>query len=206
MILYGASGHAKVIIDTLEKNNEIVSLLIDDNKQITELLGYRVSCDYNATFLNYSNEKFIVSIGNNKIRKKIVSLIKHDFGQVISRDTVVSKHSKVGVGSVIFSGAIIQAGTKIGEHCIVNTKASVDHDCLIADFVHIAPGSTICGGVSIGEGSFIGAGAIILPNIKIGNRVTVGAGAVVVSNIPDNEVWVGNPAKFLRINKIEKKS
>ena len=198
MILYGASGHAKVIIDALKGSNEIITLLIDDNKQITELLGYRVSCDYNATYFKYNNEKFIVSIGDNKIRKKIVNRIKHNFGKVISQNAIVSKFSDVGKGSVVFSGVIIQAGTQIGEHCIINTKSSVDHDCLISDFVHIAPGSTICGGVSIGEGSFIGAGATVIPNIKIGKWVTIGAGAVVINDVHDNEVWVGNPAKFLK--------
>ncbi|MCK4662704.1 MAG: acetyltransferase [Bacteroidales bacterium] len=202
MILYGASGHAKVLIDTLKNMDINISCLFDDDSSIKILLDNDVVTGYCSDL--FSDEEIIISVGDNKVRKVLVSKVKHNFGKAVSNKAVVSKYSKIGIGSVIFSGVIVQADTKIGEHCIINTRASVDHDCLISDFVHIAPGSTICGGVKIGEGAFIGAGAIILPNLTVGNWVTVGAGAVVTKNIPANEKWVGNPAKSFRKNKIEK--
>ena len=89
-------------------------------------------------------------------------------------------------------------GTSIGKHTIINTNATVDHDCQVDDFVHIAPGATLCGGVKIGKGTLIGANATILPNCIIGKNVRVGAGAVVTTDIPDNVLVVGVPAKIIK--------
>ena len=91
---------------------------------------------------------------------------------------------------------MIQIGTKIGNHCIVNTAASIDHDCVLEDFTFVGPNATLCGEVHIGEGSFIGAGSVILPGIKIGKNCMIGAGSVVTKDIPNNVTVYGNPAKI----------
>ena len=91
--------------------------------------------------------------------------------------------------------ATIQCNVTIKDHTIINTSSSIDHDCKIGSFVHIAPNSTLCGNVSVGDGSFIGAGSVILPNIKIGNNSIVGAGSVVLNDIGDNKIYIGNPAR-----------
>jgi acetyltransferase EpsM len=96
-------------------------------------------------------------------------------------------------------GAILQADVQIGVHCIINTGASVDHDCVIDDYVHISPHTTLCGNVTVGEGSHIGAGATIIQGIKIGRWVTVGAGTVIIRDVPDYAVIVGNPGRIIKI-------
>ncbi|MCG8386779.1 MAG: acetyltransferase, partial [Cytophagales bacterium] len=98
----------------------------------------------------------------------------------------------------IMPGTVVNAGTVIGEHAIINTSASVDHDCVIEDFVHIAPNSTLCGNVQVGEGTLFGAGAVAIPGVKIGKNCTVGAGAVVVNDVPAGATVVGNPAKIIK--------
>ena len=95
------------------------------------------------------------------------------------------------------AGVIINPYVEVGAHCIVNTNASIDHDCIISDYVHISPGATLCGGVFVSEDVQVGAGAVILPNIKIGKFSTIGAGAVVTTDVPDYTTVVGNPAKTL---------
>ena len=85
---------------------------------------------------------------------------------------------------------------------IINTGAQVDHDCAIANFVHIAPGATLCGNVAVGEGALIGAGAVILPGKRIGDWAIVGAGAVVTRDVPNFAVVAGNPAKVIKQNTI----
>ena len=97
-------------------------------------------------------------------------------------------------------GSIIQSDTIIGRHCIINTKASIDHECVINDFVHISPGSVLCGNVIVGEGTWIGAGSIIIPGVKIGKNSIIGAGSVVVKDLPDGVVAYGNPCKVIREN------
>ena len=93
----------------------------------------------------------------------------------------------------------INIGTQIGNHCIINTNSSIDHDCKVEDFVHAAPGVTVCGGVTIG-GTLIGANATILPNIKIGNRL-IGAGSIINKDVPNNSKVLGIKGKIVSNEK-----
>ncbi len=96
---------------------------------------------------------------------------------------------------------MINVDTKIGKHCIINTAASIDHECVLEDFVHISPNATLSGGVYVGEGTHIGSGAVIVPNIKIGKWATIGAGAVIIRDVPDYATVVGNPGRIIKTDK-----
>ncbi|CAK7078400.1 MAG: Putative acetyltransferase EpsM [Parabacteroides sp.] len=192
MYLYGASGHAKVIIDILEAEGLEIEGLLDDNSTIHELLGYPV----NAKRANVS--PLIVSIGDNLTRKKIVNKMCCLFGKAIHPSAVISQYATIDEGTVVMQGSVIQSSTSIGKHCIINTGASIDHDCRIEDFVHISPHVTLCGNVDVGEGTWIGAGAIIIPGVKIGRWSVIGAGSVVRKDIPDKVLALGNKCKVVK--------
>ena len=192
MVLYGASGHGKVIIDILEALGERIDFIVDDNHNVTELLGYEVKRNTGVY------PEAIISIGNCQIRKKVVGQLSvNKYVTAIHPSAIISKTAFVDEGSVVMQGAIVQTCAKIGKHCIINTGASVDHDCLIGDFVHVAPHATVAGGVDVGECSWIGAGAVIKQYIKIGKNCMIGAGAVVVKDVLDNTTVVGVPAREL---------
>lgn len=191
--LYGASGHAKVIIDILSAQGFEISGLIDDNKELNNLLNYRVFHKVK------NNVSIIISIGNNIIRKKIAGkLLNFDFIKAIHPSALISPNSSIESGTVVMHGAIIQSCVHIGKHCIINTASSIDHDCIIEDFVHISPNATLCGNVYVGEGSQIGAGAVVVPGVKIGRWSLIAAGAVVIKDIPDNVFVIGNPARVIK--------
>lgn len=192
MYLYGASGHAKVIIDILNASGHSVEGLVDDDDSVNELLGYPVF--HNETTLS----PVIISIGNNKIRKNISEKLVACFGVAIHPGAIVSDSVTIGNGSVVMQGAIIQSCSAIGEHCIVNTAVSVDHECIIGNYVHLSPHSTLCGNVKIGEGAWIGAGSVILPGVNIGCWSVIGAGSVVSKDIPDRVLAVGNRCKVIK--------
>ena len=195
MYLYGASGHAKVIIDILELMNIEVSGLFDDNKEVAELLGFPVYHEMKK------NIDLIVSIGNNEIRKRVVEkLFDINYIKAIHSSAIISKRSTIDIGTVVMQGAIVQSATVVGKHCIINTGASVDHDCVVEDFVHLSPQSILCGNVHVGEGAWIGAGTTIIPGVKIGKWAVVGAGSVVTKNIPDYALAAGNRCKVLKIH------
>ena len=162
MYLYGASGHAKVIIDILRANNEKLEALFDDNEAIDSLLNYPV--------LRSSEVRgpLIISIGDNGIRRKIAESLHATFGNAFHPSAIISEEAVIKEGTVVMQGTIIQSGVCIGRHCIINTGASVDHECIIEDYVHISPHCTLCGNVQIGEGSWIGAGTTIIPGVKVG--------------------------------------
>lgn len=193
MYLYGASGHAKVIIDILVAQGVSVDGLIDDNESINELLGYPVLHG------RKNLSPLIISIGQNLIRKKIAESLGVDFGIAVHPSAVISCMALIGEGTVVMQGVVIQSCALIGRHCIINTGASVDHECKIDDFVHISPHATLCGNVSVGEGVWIGAGATVIPGVKIGKWSVVGAGSVVLNDIPDYVVAVGNKCKVIEI-------
>jgi len=185
--IYGKGGHAYVIKKALESNPSKyfkVYMFNDDDYDSSPLMHDIINMD-----------PWIIGIGNNKDRKKISKKLKG------KKFTTVIHHSAIcdidpGEGSQIMMGSVVQVGTKIGKHCIINTAASVDHDCILEDFTFIGPNATLCGGVEIGEGTFIGAGAVVLPYIKIGKNCMIGAGAVVTKDIPSDSLAYGNPAKI----------
>ena len=194
MILYGASGHAKVIIDILKRLGKNINLIIDDNPKIKNILDIIV---YQLIDVDITKEELIITVGNNKTRKLISENLVANFGKAIHPDSVIDSIVKIDDGTVIMAGTVINSSTTIGKHCILNTSSSIDHDCILDDFVHISPNAAICGGVEIGEGTHIGAGATVIPNLKIGSWCTIGAGAVIIKDIPDHATVVGNPGRIV---------
>ena len=192
--LFGGSGHAKVIADLIQLQGYTLGVVYDDNPEGKEINGTPVRC---AADLEVKGP-LIISIGSNEIRRLIAGRYPVDYSTAFAPSAQISKSVQIDDGSVVMHGAIINAESKIGKHCIINTGASVDHECIVGDFVHCAPHSTLCGNVHVGEGAFIGAGVTVIPGIKIGKWATVAAGATVVSDVPDRAVVAGVPAKIIR--------
>ena len=202
LYLFGASGHAKVILDILEQAGEYrVHGLLDDNPSLwgTQVFGYPVLGGKEV--LRQRPLPVIVSIGNNAIRYAIAHECLASsmmFGQALHPRAAISRGVIIGAGSVIMAGAVVNADAQIGAHVIINTGATVDHDCVIGDVAHIAPGAHLCGGIAIGARTLIGAGATVIPNLRIGADVVVGAGATVISDLPDGVMAVGAPARIVK--------
>lgn len=191
--LYGASGHAKVVMDIVRKAYYDVPCLIDDNPAINELSGLPVV--HSAEGLS----PIIVTIGDCQIRRRIVEKLgEREYITVVHPSAVKADDVKLGYGTVVMAGAILNPCAEVGNHCIVNTGASVDHDVKIGDFVHVAPHCTLCGEVEVGEGTWIGAGTTVIQGIHIGKDCFIGAGSMVVKDIPDSCLCYGNPARIIR--------
>lgn len=191
--LYGASGHAKVVMDIVKLMHYDVPCLIDDNKSVAELVGKPVM--HFAEGLS----PIIVTIGNCKIRRKIVEKLGDcEYFTAIHPTSIMADTVQLGEGTVVMAGAILNPYATVGKHCIINTGASLDHDVKIGDFVHIAPHCTLCGEVRVGDGTWLGAGSAVIQGVCIGKNCFIGAGSVVVKDIPDNCLCYGNPAKFIK--------
>ena len=183
MLIYGTGGHAKVIAGGLKDSGEKVVAYFDDD--VTKLRS-----DHTFLYDNYlyREEPLLVAVGDNLTRRTLVDKISHSFGSLIHPTACVPEGVWVGVGSVVLQRTILQYGAYVGRHVIINTGASVDHDCVIEDFVHLAPGVILCGGVSIGENTLIGAGTIVTPNVSIGKNCLVAAGSIISTSLPDNTI------------------
>jgi len=198
--LYGASGHSKVIVDILLSKNFIIEKIIDDNPKFDTVLGIKVHKNTNVDFDH--NLRWIISIGNNKIRKLLSAKYNLKYITAIHNNAIVSNFSTVDEGTVIMAGATINPDVRIGKHCIINTNAVIEHDCIIKDFVHVSPNASLAGGVIIGEGTHVGIGATIIQGVSVGKWVTIGAGSVILKDIPDFVTIVGNPGRIIK-NKQE---
>jgi sugar O-acyltransferase (sialic acid O-acetyltransferase NeuD family) len=163
-----------------------------------EYLGYEEDTD----FASKLKKVFVFpAVGNNHIRKKIMVFVLEreiPIAVAISPKSNISNYTTIGQGTLVCPGVCISPFSIIGKGVILNTGAIIEHECNISDFIHIAPGAVLAGNVYIGESSFIGANSVVKQGVRIGKNVTVGAGAVVLKDIPDNEIWIGNPAKRLR--------
>lgn len=198
--LFGASGHGKVIKESLEASGVQVEAFVDDNPAVNECAGRPVMHDASGL------SPMIVSIGVNRVRKIVVEKIQAlnkdvEFATAIHPSAIVSPSAKIGEGTVVMAGAVINADVVIGKHCIVNTGATIDHDVVLEDYVHVAPGVNISGATHVGEGTWVGVGSCVIQCLNIGKNCMIGAGSVVVRDIPDNVVAYGNPCRVVRENK-----
>lgn len=210
VIIFGAGGHANVIIDIIErqKRYEIIGIFVDNPGIIgKEVLGYPVLGKI-ADF--YGTNKGIVAIGDNYTRMLVVKKILNicpdfEFIKAIHPNSIIGKNVTIGDGTVVVAGSVINANAKIGKHCIINTQSSVSHDVLVGDYSTVAPGSHIGGNSKIGRISTISMGTNVIHNINIGNGSVIGAGSTVICDIPDNVLAYGTPAKVIRSREYNEK-
>lgn len=204
LILIGASGHGKVCAEIAELNGYEDILFLDDDRTIKECDGHIVAGvedDFEKFVDNFT--AFFVSIGSGETRKRIQKRIIDAGGKIatlIHPESIVSKNVVIDTGVVVMAGAVINPGTEVGEGCIVNTASSIDHDCKIGDYSHIAVGSHICGTVNIGKNCWIGAGATVSNNVTICENCVIAAGAVVIKGIDIAGTYIGLPAREKQTN------
>lgn len=204
IFIFGGSGHAKVVIDLIEREGRYtVAFLVDDDPALEgmKINGYRVIGGRQALSAHTREvREGIVAIGCNTARSEVARWMADNNLRLVTAihpSVQVAGNVSIGQGSVLIAGAIVNTDTSIGDNVIVNTKASVGHDCVIGDAVHIAPGTVLCGGVKVGDNTFIGAGTTVIPNINIGKGCIVGAGSVIIRDVPEGEKVVGNPGRII---------
>lgn len=194
----GASGHAKVIIAALEAMGEHVVAVFDDDERLIgkELVGYPIVGQISQAPL-YGCRRAIIAIGDNAARREVSKRIQMAWASIVHPWSWLHRSVRLGGGSASFAGVVIQPSTVIGEHVIVNTAATVDHDCTVEDYVHLAPGVHLAGNVHVGEGAFLGIGTSVVPGCRIGPWAIVGAGSVVLGDVPERAKVAGVPARAI---------
>jgi sugar O-acyltransferase (sialic acid O-acetyltransferase NeuD family) len=203
VVVLGGGGHARVLIDMLlELNRPILGYTMADSEHDPKPL-FGVPClgsDSYVLTLRTTECELVNGVGSIESRVNLYHEFNRQsyrFATIVHSTAFVSKRASLMEGVQVMAGAVIQANSNIGVNTIVNTRASVDHDCTIGDHVHIAPGATLCGGVHVGDGTHIGAGATVIQGINIGQGCLVAAGAVVVRDVPDGAKVAGVPGRVM---------
>lgn len=205
--IVGAGGHAKVVVDTILRHGVYTprGYYDDDAARHGEQFYHDLPicggmdallADLAAGRLNAA----FVAIGYNPTRVRLGQQILdagHTLATVIDPHAMVSTSVRIAPGTLVVAGAIINADAQIGAHGIINTGASVDHDCVIEDGVHIAPHATLCGGVKIGRCALIGAGATLIPGVCFPAESTLGGGSTVIRPLEQPGIYAGSPAQRL---------
>ena len=208
LFIFGASGHAKVVIDVVEQQGLYrICGLIDTYKQPgTELMTYQVLGPEECLPVlteKHGVSKGIVAIGDNWVRHQVVQRIaaiapNFSFVSIIHPCARVARDVLLGKGVVVMAGATINPGSRIGDFCFVNTNASIDHDNVMEPFSCIQPNAATGGDVRIGAFSAISIGANVIQGISVGEHTVIGAGSTVLEDLPDRVVAYGTPCRVIR--------
>jgi UDP-perosamine 4-acetyltransferase len=203
LVVVGAGGHAKVVIDTLrEMEAEVLGLVDRDAGKVDSLIMGVAVFDEEGFLADHQPGALRLCSGIAFVapRRSAFKRLKgrgYEFAEVIHPSAVLAGGVIMGEGSQVMAGAVVQPDARIGDNALVNTRASIDHDCVIGNHVHVAPGAVLAGSVHVGEGVHIGAGATVLENLRLGDNCVIGAGAVVIEDVAENSTVVGVPARVL---------
>lgn len=200
VLILGAGGHAKVVADILRTQSIDILGFLDDDPTIwtSKPMGIPVLGAI-ETYVDYAPTGLVFGIGSNRVRQQIIERLGPGVDSLwinaIHPTASISSTVSLGKGTVLMAQAVINADTQVGDHVIINSAATVDHDCVLGDFCHIAPGSHLAGGVRVGVGALIAIGAVVIPYRSVGDWAIVGAGATVIHDVPAHATVVGTPAR-----------
>lgn len=209
MLIVGAKGFAKEILEICHQRNDLENLVFYDdvNENVNLLFGrFPILKDIDTAeeYFRTVDRRFTLGLGNPYLRKKLADKFINIGGKLSStistKADIGSYEIKIGEGANILDGVKISNDVVIGCASIIYYNSIITHDVKIGDFVEISPDVKILGRATIGNFCQLGAGTIILPDIKIGNNVIIGAGAVVTNDLPDNCTAVGIPSKIIKQN------
>ncbi len=209
-VLWGASGHAKVLRECLGPQGPRLVAVFDNAPDVPapfpDVALFTGSAGF-ARWLAQAGDPatvgFLVAIGGERGRERVElheRLVAAGLQAltVVHARAFVASDATLGAGSQVLAQAAVCVQAVLGRACIVNTGASVDHECRLGDGVHVCPGAHLAGLVEVGAHAMIGTGASVLPRVRIGADARIGAGAVVTRDVPAGLTVVGNPARALR--------
>ena len=204
VLLVGAGGHCKIIIDSINREKYEIAGIIDNSLPIGKTIcGIKVAGG-DSEAVKWKEAGIINAIitvaGNLEVRSKLIKTyeeIGFNMVSVIHPTAIISTRVSLGKGINVLAGSILNTDAVIGDYTIINTGSIVEHETVIKNNSHIAPGAVITGNCRIGSNTFIGANSVILPNIEVGNKCIIGAGSVVLNHVESNLTVAGNPAKII---------
>lgn len=205
LLIWGASGHAAVVADVVrcEGRYDIAGCIDDLNPQKRTTLAGEVlgDSDLMPELRRQGFSYILIAIGDCAVRRRLAAravAMGFELATAVHPRATCAGSVVIGPGTVLMAGSVVNPGATLGSNVIINTCASVDHECQLGDGVHICPGTHLAGSVIVGEGTMIGIGSAVRDRVRIGKECIIGAGAAVVSDVPDHSLVVGVPGRVVR--------
>lgn len=203
LIIIGAGGHAVSCGDVALAAGWDALTFVDPRKAGTEIFGCPVRADLDDALAGRTDLDVAIAIGDNARRAAVSAEIaarRPDlrFPALVHPTAHVSPFARLDAGCVVMAGATIGPNSRVGRFAIVNTRASIDHDCVVEDHASLAPGVVTGGGVVVGPRSAVSIGAVVRHGVTIGRDTVVGAAAYVHRALPDAVLCWGVPAVVVR--------
>jgi sugar O-acyltransferase (sialic acid O-acetyltransferase NeuD family) len=211
LVLLGAGGHARVLA-ALARAAGYQILGVCDPKlaanAVSHWEGLQVLGDDSAMKRLAPNQVALMlgigQLATGSLRERLYTSWcdrGYFFPAVVHPSAWVAPDVLLSPGVQVMAGAVIQPGCQIGDNSIINTRASIDHDCCIGRGVHVAPGATLCGSVMVGVGAFIGAGATVIQGVCVGQYSVVGAGVTLVNDLAPRATIIGAASRAYKTEK-----
>ena len=145
-----------------------------------------------------------IALGENGLRLALLETaceLGYDAPPLVHPSALVSPRALLEPGCAVLAGAVVGPMAVVGPGTIVNTRAVVEHHCLLYGGVHVSPMACLLGRVTVERGGWICARAVVLPGVTVGTDAVVGAGAVLRQDLPAGALAVGMPARMLERKK-----
>lgn len=210
LAIIGAGGFGRETVELVRASAaagtgyELVGIYDDDPRlHGTEVLGIPVLGPVTAA-TDRTDTRLVVTIGspaNYRLREQIVDVLSvpaHRYATLIHPTAVVPGSAHIGEGSIVHAHCVLTAQVEVGAHVVMMPTVVLTHDDVVGDFATLGSGAKLAGGVVVGKGAYVGAGALVREHTTVGEWSLVGMGSVVTRNIPPDQVWAGNPARFIR--------
>ncbi len=205
--MLGGGGHAASLLDILASKGIQVKVIVAPAITFSPILHQGIQCfTHDDEVLNFASDEYLLingigSMPNSSLREKVYSRFKslgYQFATVIADSAYVSPQAKLAEGVQIMNRATVCYGVSIGANTIVNTAASIDHDCHIGAHVHMAPGVVMSGDVYVDDCVHIATGANVINGISIGRNSIIGVGANITKSLPTRSLAYGIRAKIVK--------
>jgi UDP-perosamine 4-acetyltransferase len=204
IVVLGAGGHARVVIEALRAGGHFTPVGVLDPTASGDVDGVPVlgGDEILPQLLSEGVDSAAVgvgSVGEPAVRRRLheaAASLGLEMPPIVHPRATVAATARLAAGCMVAAGAVVGPGVRLGEGALVNSNAVVDHDCVVGAFAHIAPGAALSGGVVVGEGAHVGTGAAVVQGVTIGDGGVVGAGAAVIADVPAGATAVGVPARY----------
>ncbi|SDK80115.1 UDP-perosamine 4-acetyltransferase [Modicisalibacter muralis] len=200
--IVGGGGHARVLLYGLQQlGHQVRGYTAPRDEGVSMAIPFLGTDDDFLDRCALFPEMAVLGLGKVTIGHQRLALLERyqacgiDFPVLYAQGAIVHGRVDSGAGSVVLDGAVVVTGSRLGRACIINTHATVDHDCVLGDDVHVASGATLSGGVIVGDRCMIGTGANLIHAVRICADSVIGAGATVIHDIIMPGTYVGTPAR-----------